>query len=119
MDMDDHPAAVAPSRGGHSIGRWEGDTLVVDTVGFEPGILAGPVPHSGELHVVERFTLDPQTMALTRDYVAEDSLYYADQYVGTAIVFPADAPFAVDPCEELAYEYITPGEEASGEDELQ
>ena len=119
MDMDEHPATIVPSRGGHSIGRWEGDTLVVDTVGFEPGILAGSVPHSGELHVVERFTLDPQTMALTRDYVAEDPLYYADQYVGTAIVFPADAPFAVDPCEELAYEYITPGEDASGEDEQQ
>ena len=51
---------------------------------FEPGILAGSVPHSDELHVDERFTLDPETMALTRDYVAEDPVYYADQYVGSA-----------------------------------
>ena len=109
MNMDEHPPTIVPSRGGHSIGRWDGDTLVVDTIGFEPGILAGSVPHSGELHVIERFTLDPETMALTRDYVAEDPLYYTDRYVGSAIVMPADAPFAVDPCEELAYEYITDG----------
>lgn len=117
MNMDEHPSAIVPSRGGHSIGRWDADTFVVDSVGFEPGILAGSVPHSGELHVVERFTLDPETMALTRDYVAEDALYYAEQYVGSAIVIPADAPFAVDPCEELAYEYIATGEGTAGEGE--
>ena len=119
MTMSDHPPTIVPSRAGHSVGRWDGDTLVVDTLGFEPGILAGSVPHSGELHVVERFALDPETMALTRDYVAEDPLYFADPYVGSAIVYPADAPFAVDPCEELAYEYITDGEGATGEGEPQ
>jgi hypothetical protein len=34
MNLKDHPAAVKPSRAGHSIGRWEGDTLVVDIVGW-------------------------------------------------------------------------------------
>src|SRR3970282_744423 len=57
-------AVAAPSRAGHSIGRWEGDTLVVDTVGFAPGILAGSVAHTDGLHVVERFTLDPETLPL-------------------------------------------------------
>jgi hypothetical protein len=37
MNMTAHPAKVAPSRAGHSIGRWDGDTLVVDTVGFLAG----------------------------------------------------------------------------------
>jgi hypothetical protein len=46
MGMDAHPDDIAPSRAGLSIGRWDGDTLVVDTVGFEPGSLAGSVPHS-------------------------------------------------------------------------
>ncbi len=105
MDMDDHPGDITPSRAGHSIGRWEGDTLVVDTVGFEPGILAGDVPHSDELHVVERFRLDPETMALEREYVAEDPVYFTDQYAGSDTVLPADAPFAVDQCKELAPEY--------------
>ena len=105
LDMDAHPAGIAPSRAGHSIGRWDGDTLVVDTVAFEPGSLAGAVAHSSELHIVERFTLDPNTLALKRDYVADDPLYFADRYVGSDTVLPADAPFAVDACEELAYEY--------------
>ena len=60
MNMTAHPANIKPSRAGHSIGRWDGDTLVVDTVGFEPGSLAGTLPHSNKLHVVERFTLDPK-----------------------------------------------------------
>jgi hypothetical protein len=105
MNMADHPIRIAPSRAGHSIGRWTGDTLVVDTVGFEPGIIAGSLPHSDALHVVERFTLDNATNALQREYVAEDSLYFTDQYVGSDVVLPADAPFAVDQCKELAFEY--------------
>jgi hypothetical protein len=103
MNMTSHPANVAPSRAGHSIGRWEGDTLVVDTVGFTPGIIAATVAHSDQLHVVERFTLDSQTMALKRDYVAEDPVNFTDRYAGTDIVMPADAPYAEDRCEELTY----------------
>jgi hypothetical protein len=103
MNMSSHPAGAAPSRAGHSIGRWDGDTLVVDTVGFAPGALAGTVAHSAELHVVERFVLDPRTMALKRDYLAEDPAYFADRYVGSDTVLPADAPFAADRCEDLTY----------------
>jgi hypothetical protein len=103
MNVTSHPANIAPSRAGHSIGRWDGDTLVVDTVGFLPGILAGTVPHSERLHVVERFTLDPATLALERDYVAEDPVNFTDQYTGSDIVLPADAPYAEDRCEELTY----------------
>ena len=109
MDLAAHPARIAPSRAGHSIGRWDGDTLVVDTVGFEPGSLAGAVAHSGELRVVERFTLDPETLALRREYVANDPLYFVDEYVSGDTVLPADAPFAVDACKELAFEYQPAG----------
>jgi hypothetical protein len=103
MNMASHPANIAPSRAGHSIGHWEGDTLVVDTIGFLPGVLAGQVMNSDQLHVIERFTLDPQKPALKREYVAEDPVYYTDKYVGSDVVLPADAPFAVDQCKELTY----------------
>jgi len=103
MDRVEHPVALASSRAGHSIGRWDGDTLVVDTVGFAPGILAGNVAHSDRVHVVERFTLDSATMSLRRDYVAEDPEYFTDRYIGSDVVRPADAPFAVDECRELTY----------------
>ena len=109
LDVEEHPARVAPSRAGHSIGRWDGDTLVVDTVAFEPGSLAGAIAHSSQLHIVERFTLDRETLALKRDYIAEDPIFFADQYIGSDTVLPADAPFAVDACEELAYEYRADG----------
>jgi hypothetical protein len=105
MDLAAHPPRIIPSRAGHSIGRWDGDTLVVDTVAFEPGSLAGAIAHSAELHVVERFTLDPKTLALRREYVANDPLYFVNEYVSGDTVLQADAPFAVDACKELAYEY--------------
>jgi hypothetical protein len=108
MNMTTHPVNVKPSRAGHSIGHWDGDTLVVDTVGFLPGSLAGNLPHSSKLHVVERFTLNPATLELTRGIVAEDPEYFVDKYVDTDSVLPADAPFKVEPCKELAPEYQEP-----------
>jgi hypothetical protein len=98
-----HPASITPSRAGNSVGSWDGDTLVVDTIGFLPGSLAGTVPNSDKLHVVERFTLDPKTLALKRDYAADDSVYFTDQYKGSDVVMPADAPFAEDRCQDLTY----------------
>ena len=55
-----HPDDLEPSFLGDSVGRWEGDTLVVDVVGFnEKTWLAGVgTIHSEKLHVVERYTRD-------------------------------------------------------------
>ena len=101
MNQKSHPANIKPSRAGHSIGRWDGDTLVVDTVGFSPGVLNAPVRHSDKLHVVERFTLDPKTMRLTRQYEADDPVYLKGKYTGQDVIQPADAPYAEDTCKEL------------------
>lgn len=106
MNMDSHPDDIVPSYSGHSIGHWEGDVLVVDTVGFEPGVIAAPVRNSDQLHVVERFSLDPDTLELRRDFVAEDPVYFTDQYVGYDVVLPADVPWIPHPCDELAPEFI-------------
>ena len=58
MDGRTHPANPQPEYYGHSIGWWEGDTLVVDTVGFNEGFWLdrGQLPHTEQLHTVERFT---------------------------------------------------------------
>jgi hypothetical protein len=105
MNMATHPKSITPSYAGHSIGRWEGDVLVVDTIGFEPGLLAAPVKHSDQLHVVERFKLDPKAWTLTRDYVAEDPIYFTDKYVGSDTVLVADVPYEPHPCSELTPEF--------------
>jgi hypothetical protein len=103
MNLKDHPANVKPSRAGHSIGRWEGDVLVVDTVGFLPGVLSAPVRHGDKLHVVERFSLDPKTVSLTRSYVAEDPVYIKGKYSGTDTIQVADAPYSPEKCKEQGF----------------
>ena len=105
LDADAHPADLEPSDTGHSIGWWEDDTLVVDTVGFVPGVIAPPTRHSAELHVVERFTLDPETTSIRRDYAATDPVYLAEPYAGWDLVLVADVPWEAHPCEELTYEF--------------
>jgi hypothetical protein len=102
MNMKQHPTTVKPTRAGHSIGRWEGDTLVVDTVGFLPGILSGNTRHGAKLHVVERFTLDPKTWQLKRTWEAEDPDYLKGKATGNneVPVMPADAPYTRDECKE-------------------
>src|SRR5262252_6852284 len=56
-----HPARVTPTWYGDSVGRYEGDTLVIDTVGVKVGPFAMVdmygTPHGPALHVVERYRL--------------------------------------------------------------
>lgn len=56
-----HPAHVAPSWKGDSIAHYEGDTLVIDTIGVKPGPLSMVdrfgTPNSDALHVIERYRL--------------------------------------------------------------
>jgi hypothetical protein len=51
-----HPNDLDPTYNGHSIGHWEGDTLVVDTVGLRGDTVfdVTGAPHSDAMHVVER-----------------------------------------------------------------
>ena len=56
VDGRGHPADVNPTWMGHSIGRYDGDTLVVDTIGIKGSrwIDHQGHPHSDALHLVER-----------------------------------------------------------------
>jgi hypothetical protein len=58
MDGRKHPEDPDPTWYGHSIGRWEGDTLVIDTVGYNDKTWFDNRghPHSEKLHLVERYT---------------------------------------------------------------
>ena len=80
MDGGGHPEDPELTWGGHSIGSWEGDTLVIDTVGLKKWWLDNPHPmgslwHSDELHVVERFEwVGPRVVAY--DVVIDDPAYF-------------------------------------------
>jgi len=56
-----HPAKVTPTWYGDSVGHYEGDTLIVDTVGMKVGRYSMVdwygTPHTGALHVVERYRM--------------------------------------------------------------
>lgn len=68
------PDVVIPSFNGESIGRWEGDTLVVDTTGFvnDHHWLDTGIPASDALHIVERMRLADKGMTLEIEYSATD-----------------------------------------------
>ncbi len=63
-----HPEDPDLTFNGNSIGHWDGDTLVVDSVGFTPDTALGMnmgVRHSDKMHIVERFHLaDPKTLEI-------------------------------------------------------
>ena len=57
MDGRPHPKNLDPSYYGHSTGKWDGDTLVVDTVGFNEAFwFSRGMPHTDQLHMIEKFT---------------------------------------------------------------
>jgi hypothetical protein len=58
MDGRKHPAELDPNWYGHSIGSFEGDTLVIDTVGLNDKFWFDRLghPHTEQLHVIERMT---------------------------------------------------------------
>jgi hypothetical protein len=101
MNLTEHPRTIEPSLTGHSIGRWDGDVLVVDTVGFTPGMLNGTVPHSEQLHVVERFRFDTQTRQLRREYTASDPRFLSKPVTGSNAMDVSGVPYGAEPCEDL------------------
>ena len=70
LDGRPHPKNWNPAWQGHSIGKWEGDTLVVDTVGFNDEVQVGPI-HSDQLHFTERIRR-PDMWHLLVEITAED-----------------------------------------------
>jgi len=73
LDGREHPKDYVPSAYGHSVGKWEGDTLVVDTVGFNEKFWldrAGS-PHTDKMHVTEKFTRTSMN-AMRYEYTVDD-----------------------------------------------
>jgi hypothetical protein len=66
-----HPVDPDPTWLGDSVGRWDGDTLVVDTVGFNTRTELSGFKHSEGLHIVERFSR-PDFDTLQYDATLED-----------------------------------------------
>ncbi len=85
-----HPASGPQTVLGHSIGRFEGDTLIVDTANFAPGVIlqygqdttgkiAG-VLHSDAYHMTERLSVNPQTHELEVSWTQDDPKYFTRSF---------------------------------------
>src|SRR5665213_1895190 len=80
-----HPDDLTPTYNGHSIGHWEGDTLVVDTVGMNGKNWLDRLghPESDQMHIVERIRrVDEKTLQI--DFTFDDSKAYPKPW--TAVI---------------------------------
>jgi hypothetical protein len=87
LKLAEHPANVAPSLFGHSIGRWDGDSLMIDTVAFTPhriGIGFG-VPSGAGKQLIERLTLTADRLQLRYELTVEDPEYLTTPVTYTAM----------------------------------
>jgi hypothetical protein len=80
-----HSANPKPSWYGESVGHYEGDTLVVDTIGFNDKTFVDSyrTPHTDKLHVVERFRLIDNGNTLEVSFAVDDPGAFYQPYTGT------------------------------------
>ena len=81
-----HPEGYPTTFMGHSIGKWDGDTFVVDTIGLDEDSWIDGVgtPHSDALHVVERLRRVAQD-TLEVDFRFEDAKAYTKPWTGKKV----------------------------------
>ena len=77
------PDEVVRGYYGNSVGRWEGDTLVVDVIGFNEHfwMTAGGLPHTEAVHLVERFSR-PDLNTLKYEVTVDDPRTYTRPWSG-------------------------------------
>jgi uncharacterized protein DUF6152 len=102
MDQRSHDGA-APSLQGHSIGHWEGDTLVIDTARFtpHPAGISLRVPSGPDKHLVERVKLDADKTHLLYSFVLDDPEYLTEPVVSGDVLwtYRPDLEFAPTACD--------------------
>jgi hypothetical protein len=104
LDESEHPDIVTPSVAGHSIGHWDGDVLVVDTLGFEQGVLIPltGLMHSADMQITERFALSDDGQALTRSYTVHDPAFLQSDVTGQDVMRRTAEPYTPYACTELS-----------------
>jgi hypothetical protein len=105
-----HPQNAEPTLQGYSVGRWDGDVLVVDTSGFAAhaeGMGFG-MPSSTGKHLVERFSLAPDRRNLRYEVTVTDPVYLAEPVRGASQwEYSPGLPFSGVPCDlDVARQYL-------------
>jgi hypothetical protein len=97
-----HPAKLEPTWLGDSVGQWEGDTLVVDTTGFNDRTWLNDegAQHSDALHLVERIRPILDGRYLEYKMTAEDPKALVKPYSYTRYYQRIDTEVMDDPCQD-------------------
>jgi hypothetical protein len=87
-DGHSHPKDVEPTWMGDSVGKWEGDTFVVDTVGLTERSWLDFYgdPHSDDIHMIERYKRTAPD-SLTLQLIVEDPKAYTKTWVGDTKIY--------------------------------
>ena len=102
MDGREHPADGERTLHGHSIGRWEGDVLVIDTTHFADNIDGSifGIPSGAQKRLVERIALTEDGTQLTIAFVLEDPEYLQEPATGEIVLDHApNETFALAVCD--------------------
>ena len=81
LDGRAHPSPWTPTAAGHSVGRYEGAALVVETTGLMPGGVPGGGVRTAATRLVERFEVSPDGQRLTITYTWDDPKVYQKPHV--------------------------------------
>jgi hypothetical protein len=90
MNLSEHPDDVEPSEMGHSIGRFEDGTLIVNTAKFAEGVLVGTMLHTDRMTIEERLSVTPDKGRLLTSWITYDPEYYAEPLTGSQELHPTD-----------------------------
>ena len=101
MDVP-HSKHPAPTWYGDSVGHFEGDTLVIDTVGLNDKTETDRfgTPHSEQIHVVERYRLSPDRRTLEGLFSVDDPKFFTTEWSGRADYRHSNRPPAETICAE-------------------
>jgi hypothetical protein len=97
-----HPDDLEPRHYGHSVGHFEGDTLVVDTIGLTdvtPTDLFG-TPHTEQIHVVERYRPLEDNETLRVEITVEDPGAFTAPWSSAAEYYAPREPYSETICME-------------------
>ena len=104
MDGRGHPQSATLTEMGHSIGRYEGDALVVDTVAIQGDIFYSFITSGGYAdgaHATERYTIQDNPRRMNVEITIEDPVMLREPYtVSKTWLYTPDAELVADSCED-------------------
>jgi hypothetical protein len=108
-----HSAKPKPSWYGESVGRYEGDTLVVDTIGLSDKTFVDPyrTPHTDKLRVIERWKVINDGKNLEVQFTVDDPDTYYQPWSGLRRYRASDRDYAEEVCaenNEMLFDYKIP-----------